>query len=157
MKRSRSLRSWRVSFLALEPCIRADNRSRDLENRFENTQPSRYPYLLLKRDTWSIIPILRILLRTVSRVRGENPYLSERGARDGMNSPGAYFSSMKIDRKTFWWFLLPGNKILATSSNPWILAILLWFSSIFVDGIFFTPAFLMQIGRSSGFWIFPWC
>jgi hypothetical protein len=89
------------------------------------------------------MPMRRILLRTVSSIRGVNLYLSQSGDRDGKNSPGANLSVIKIARKILWWFLFPENKICASSSRPRIRVIVLWFSSIFVLGIFH-PCFFNQ-------------
>ena len=101
INKSRSFCSCKASFRSLKPLVSSDNRFRVCEKRLERIQPSRYPYTLLKRDTWSIMPIRRILLRTVSSTRGVKPYLSQSGVKYGRNCWGAYFSSIKIARNTF--------------------------------------------------------
>jgi hypothetical protein len=45
-------------------------------------------------------PRRRILLRTISSIRGLKPYRSQTELRRGRNCPGAYFSSIKIARNT---------------------------------------------------------
>lgn len=101
-----------------------------------------------------MIPIRRILLRTVSSILGVKSYVPQRKFNEGRNAWGAYLSSIKMARNTFWWFPLPGNSMRASSSKPWILAILLWFSSILVFGTFFTPTFLAKTGPLRGSVVF---
>ena len=89
-----------------------------------------------------MIPIRRILLRTVSSILGEISYLSQTDLKVGMNCPGAYFSSTKMARKTLWCALLPGKSSLANSSRSRNLDILLQLNSIFVPG---TPLHLVTL------------
>ena len=34
---------------------------------------------------------------------------ANKAVKEGINSLGVYLSSIYMDRKTFWWFLLPGH------------------------------------------------
>ena len=100
------------------------------------------------------MPIRRILLLTVSNIRGLKSYLSHSGEREGRNSEGAYLSSMKMARKIFWWFLFPGNNTIASSSKPRIRVILFQFDSTLVFATFFHPCLFYQnsaFGRVVGF------
>ena len=83
-----------------------------------------------------MMPRRRALLLTVSKILGVKPYLSQSGLREEINWSLEYLRSMKIARKTFCCSLLPGNSKAASSSNPWILAILFELNSIFVPGAF---------------------
>ena len=101
INKSRSFFSCKASLRSLNPFVSSDRRLKARENRLENTQPSRYPYALLNRETWSIMPIRRILLRTVSSIRGEKLYLSHNGFKIWYESTGGVFKLNEYSKKNF--------------------------------------------------------